>query len=636
MGTVNVLAGTTTLTGANSYDGATNVNAGTLRAGALNTFSPNSPVTVASGGTLDLNGFDQTIAGLTNAGLVNMGTGTAPGTVLTTTSYTGTGGTIAMNTFLGGDNSPSDRLVINGGTASGTSGLRITNAGGSGDLTLGNGIPVVVATNGGTTAPGAFGLSGPVVAGPYEYFLFRGGVTPGNENDWFLRNVAGPIPPEPPGPTRPDPIPPGPTPPVPPPGPAGSCADPVLPAGGGGLCRVAGARPLHRPGDPRHLPRAPGRAEPADQERRPSRAPGAAPSARGPSSAAAGRWRRSSTAISSASRPAWISAPPRSGRAIATISVSSSAMPRPMATCAASRSASAGWPAARCRWMQPASASTGPMSAPAAGISTAVLMHSWLDGEPRSNRGVGPRPGGPATTASLEGGYPIWLTDRISLEPQAQLIWQHVVLRSDAGSLLLGHVRCRRRLDRADRRATAGHLPGRHDHVAAVSEGRICGTASMPPTGRSSATWSCRPRSGRPRSRSGRAWWQRCRRMSACSRSPTTPRTSMARTAKPSRAISVFGSHGSKPSHDPWQGSKDRCIAVHDGVSRPWECHILAHSGTRSNVSSSREHRTFLSGGRPVVPLAVCGTSYWLAVIVGDVRPPSEAQAEPSSPSRLI
>jgi outer membrane autotransporter protein len=94
-------------------------------------------VTVASGGTLDLNGFDQTIAGLANAGVVNMGTA----------------------------------------TASGTSGLKITNTGGSGDLTLGNGTPVV--------------------AGPYEYFLFRGGVTPGNENDWFLRNVAGPTPPGP-------------------------------------------------------------------------------------------------------------------------------------------------------------------------------------------------------------------------------------------------------------------------------------------------------------------------------------------------------------------------------------------------------------------------------------------------------
>ena len=81
-GTVNVLAGTTTLTAANTYSGPTNVNAGTLRAGATNTFSPNSPVTVASGGTLDLNGFSQTVPSVTNAGLVNMGTGTAAGHAL--------------------------------------------------------------------------------------------------------------------------------------------------------------------------------------------------------------------------------------------------------------------------------------------------------------------------------------------------------------------------------------------------------------------------------------------------------------------------------------------------------------------------------------------------------------------------
>ena len=176
-GTVNVFAGTTTLTAANSYSGATNVNAGTLRAGALNTFSPNSAVTVASGGTLDLNGFSQTVSSLTNAGLVNMGTGTAPGTVLTTTSYTGTGGTIAMNTFLGGR-----RLAVgqarhqrrHGEPA--TRSLRITNAGGAGALTTGNGILVVDAINGGTTVPGVFALAGPAVAGPYEYTLFRSSI----------------------------------------------------------------------------------------------------------------------------------------------------------------------------------------------------------------------------------------------------------------------------------------------------------------------------------------------------------------------------------------------------------------------------------------------------------------------------
>ena len=153
-------------------------NAGTLRAGALNTFSPNSAVTVASGGTLDLNGFNQTVPSVTNAGLVNMGTGTAPGTVLTTTSYTGTGGTMAINTVLGGDGSPSDRLVISGGTATGNTTVHVTNVGGPGAETTGNGIQVVSAIDGATTAPGAFALpAGELRAGAFDYDLFRGGVS---------------------------------------------------------------------------------------------------------------------------------------------------------------------------------------------------------------------------------------------------------------------------------------------------------------------------------------------------------------------------------------------------------------------------------------------------------------------------
>ena len=212
-GTVNVVAGTTIFTGANTYSGATNVIAGTLRAGASNTFSPNSAVTLASGGTLDLNGFNQTILSLTNAGLVNMGTSTAPGTLLTTTSYTGAGGTIALNTFLGGDGSPSDKLVINGGTASGNTFLRITNAGGAGAEMVASGIAVVRAINGGITTPGAFTLTGEVRAGAFDYDLFRGGLGGSSPNDWFLRStflVGPPIEP----PIEPPPI----LPPDPPPG----------------------------------------------------------------------------------------------------------------------------------------------------------------------------------------------------------------------------------------------------------------------------------------------------------------------------------------------------------------------------------------------------------------------------------
>ena len=192
-GTVNVLAGVTMLTAGNTYSGATNVEGGSLRAGAQNTFSANSAVTVAGGGTLDLNGFSQTVPGLANAGLVNMGAGAPPGTVLTTTSYAGTGGTMAINTVLGGDNSPSDQLVISGGAASGNTIMHVTNVGGTGAETTGNGIQVVSAIGGATTASGAFALpAGELRAGAFDYDLFHGGVS-GSPNDWFLRSdfIAG-------------------------------------------------------------------------------------------------------------------------------------------------------------------------------------------------------------------------------------------------------------------------------------------------------------------------------------------------------------------------------------------------------------------------------------------------------------
>ena len=210
---VRQIAGITVLTGANTYSAPTNVDGGTLRAGVADTFSPNSAVAVASAGTLDLNGFNQTVPSLTNAGLVNMGTGTPPITRLTTTNYVGQGGTIAMNTFLGDDPTLSDRLVINSGMASGNSFLHFTNAGGPGALTTTNGILVVDTINGGTTAAGAFTMANPELrAGAFDYRLFQGGPDGSDPNNWYLRSSfieegGGPpvtppevLPPEPPTP----------------------------------------------------------------------------------------------------------------------------------------------------------------------------------------------------------------------------------------------------------------------------------------------------------------------------------------------------------------------------------------------------------------------------------------------------
>jgi outer membrane autotransporter protein len=57
-----------------------------------------------------------------------------------------------------------------------------------------------------------------------------------------------------------------------------------------------------------------------------------------------------------------------------------------------------------------------------------VVMGTWFDGDATSSRRVGIDLGGTGVTASLEGGYPIALDDQWTLEPQAQLIWQHLSL----------------------------------------------------------------------------------------------------------------------------------------------------------------------------------------------------------------
>ncbi|WP_286612939.1 autotransporter outer membrane beta-barrel domain-containing protein [Variovorax jilinensis] len=127
---------------------------------------------------------------LRNAGLAQIGAVNAtPGNRLTVNSYAGAPGSrVALNTFLGADNSPSDRLVINGGSASGASTLQISNAGGGGAPTTADGILVVDAANGATTAGSAFSLGGArAAAGAYEYLLYRGGTTTGES--WYLRST---------------------------------------------------------------------------------------------------------------------------------------------------------------------------------------------------------------------------------------------------------------------------------------------------------------------------------------------------------------------------------------------------------------------------------------------------------------
>ncbi len=62
---------------------------------------------------------------------------------------------------------------------------------------------------------------------------------------------------------------------------------------------------------------------------------------------------------------------------------------------------------------------------PGGWYTDAILMGSTLTIDPSSNQGIGATTHGHTVGASLEGGLPIALSTVLSIEPQAQLIWQH-------------------------------------------------------------------------------------------------------------------------------------------------------------------------------------------------------------------
>ena len=94
-------SGTLVLAGANTYTGATDVTAGTLRAGAADVFSAASAHTVAPGATLDTSGFNQRMAALSNSGTVSLVSGAAGGTLTVTGPYVGNAGILRLGTAAG-------------------------------------------------------------------------------------------------------------------------------------------------------------------------------------------------------------------------------------------------------------------------------------------------------------------------------------------------------------------------------------------------------------------------------------------------------------------------------------------------------------------------------------------------------
>jgi outer membrane autotransporter protein len=358
-----------------------------------------SAITVLPGATVAGTG---TFAGsVTNQGTllpgpndgVNFGAFTVRGNY-----FGGSGALVQVNTVLAGDNSPSDRLVIDGGAASGATGLRVVNRGGMGAPTLADGILVVQAVNGGTTADGAFSLTQAVEAGAYSYRLFRGGATGANPDNWYLRNngylVGGHV--------------------------VGSLEEAIEEAEASGTPMPVEQVKLYRPEIPLYsaLPiavRRLGLAQLGTFHDRQRLRGDANPQFDGSVSglqlghdflaatdASGGRHRVGVLGgYTRASGNASGIADGATNEAAGRITVEGYSLGAYW-----TRIASSGW------------------------YSDAVLLATRYKADARSTLGRGGRPHGTSVTASIEAGYPLALSDNVALQPQVQLIWQRSSLDS--------------------------------------------------------------------------------------------------------------------------------------------------------------------------------------------------------------
>ncbi|MGK9286653.1 autotransporter-associated beta strand repeat-containing protein [Sinorhizobium meliloti] len=167
---------------ASAFGGTTSVEGGTLSV----TGSLCGDVNVRTGGRLQGTG---TVCDTNNAGTV--APGVSIGTLTVAGNYAGSSGVLEIETELGGDASPTDRLVVTGDT-SGPTGVRVVNLGGGGAQTV-EGIKIIDvggASNGTFSLIGDYLLQGEqtVVGGAYAYRLYKNGISTPADGDWYLRS----------------------------------------------------------------------------------------------------------------------------------------------------------------------------------------------------------------------------------------------------------------------------------------------------------------------------------------------------------------------------------------------------------------------------------------------------------------
>ena len=179
-GMTKIGAGTFIISGANTYSGTTNINAGSV----ILTGSTTSNTSIAAGANLLGSGIIN--GNVTNSGAITPSFNGAATNLTVNGNYIGNGGNFIGNVYAPNSNPVADTLTVTGNT-SGATGLTITDKGGLGNRTTGNGIPVVI-VNGNSTNT-AFALNQRVAAGAYEYQLYKGGAS-GTGNSWYLSTQA--------------------------------------------------------------------------------------------------------------------------------------------------------------------------------------------------------------------------------------------------------------------------------------------------------------------------------------------------------------------------------------------------------------------------------------------------------------
>lgn len=188
-GTINQLVGTTTLTGdSRDFAGKTQVSGGRLIVNNALGGQVNIAELGMLGGGGIINGNVEN-SGLIAPSILSLSSIDSPtrigsgfNTLTINGDYTSNNGKLMLNSHLYDDNSPTDKLVINGNT-SGNTYVRVDNLGGSGAQTL-NGIELIQ-VNG--LSDGEFVKSGRIVAGAYDYSLARG--VGSNSTNWYLTSL---------------------------------------------------------------------------------------------------------------------------------------------------------------------------------------------------------------------------------------------------------------------------------------------------------------------------------------------------------------------------------------------------------------------------------------------------------------